>query len=179
VEVFQSSQASFNEPVPGITGASRISGCNGINSSDALQGADRVLASFADVLLSERDYFTKVCLQEFHESDGQPVSPRDSNRPMKFASHQGKGVFVENDAKGAPFRLATPAGTQTSLPISSNCKWRGTICVFGGGTAQGGRSKDNAELPEGYDSQSLCDWALASDISFHLAIAEEHRTRRL
>src|SRR5580704_14105114 len=32
-----------------------------------------------------------------------------------IASHQGKGVFVEDDARARPFRLATPAGTQPSL----------------------------------------------------------------
>src|ERR1700759_4891902 len=32
-----------------------------------------------------------------------------------IASHQGKGVFVEDDTKARPFRLATAEGTKSSL----------------------------------------------------------------
>src|ERR1700759_3047007 len=32
-----------------------------------------------------------------------------------IASHQGKGVFVEDDAKARTFRLATAEGTKSSL----------------------------------------------------------------
>lgn len=32
-----------------------------------------------------------------------------------IASHQGEGVFVENDAKARPFRISTPEGPQHSV----------------------------------------------------------------
>jgi DNA-binding FadR family transcriptional regulator len=91
------------------------------------------------------------------------------------ASHQGKGVFVENDARGRPFRLATPTGKQSSLlhifELRMAVEVQAAILA-----AQRRRPNDLKAmakcLKEMEPSRNPFEQALAADIAFHLAIAE-------
>lgn len=92
-----------------------------------------------------------------------------------IASHQGKGVFVESDAKARPFRLATSAGTQPSLRHIFELRMAVEM--------QAAVLAAERRRPSDLKAMSSClklmepttntfKRALESDIAFHLAIAE-------
>jgi DNA-binding FadR family transcriptional regulator len=92
-----------------------------------------------------------------------------------IASHQGKGVFVEGDAKARPFRLATAGGPQHS--IRHIFELRMAIEMQAASLAAERRTSNDLKamlscLKVMKPSQTSFEQALAADISFHLAIAE-------
>jgi GntR family transcriptional regulator, transcriptional repressor for pyruvate dehydrogenase complex len=91
------------------------------------------------------------------------------------ASHQGKGVFVENDARARPFRLASSTGKQSSL--LDIFELRMAVEVQAAILAAQRRKLSDLKamakcLKEMEPSRKPFKLALASDIAFHLAIAE-------
>jgi GntR family transcriptional regulator, transcriptional repressor for pyruvate dehydrogenase complex len=91
------------------------------------------------------------------------------------ASHQGKGVFVENDAKARPFRLASPTGKQSSLLHIFELRMAVEVqaAILAAERRKPSDLKAMAKcLKEMEPSRNPFEQALASDIAFHLAIAE-------
>ena len=91
-----------------------------------------------------------------------------------IASHQGKGVFVENDTKARPFRLATSAGTQPSL--RHIFELRMAVEMQAAVLAAERRRPSDLKAMSGClklmePTTNTFKRALESDISFHLAIA--------
>jgi DNA-binding FadR family transcriptional regulator len=92
-----------------------------------------------------------------------------------IASHQGKGVFVESDAKARPFRLATPAGSQPSL--RHIFELRMAVEMQAAVLAAERRRPSDLKAMSGClklmePTTNTFKRALESDIAFHLAIAE-------
>jgi GntR family transcriptional repressor for pyruvate dehydrogenase complex len=91
------------------------------------------------------------------------------------ASHQGKGVFVENDARARPFRLASPTGKQNSLLHIFELRMAVEVqaAILAAERRKLSDLKAMAKcLKDMQPSRSTFKQALASDIAFHLAIAE-------
>jgi GntR family transcriptional repressor for pyruvate dehydrogenase complex len=91
------------------------------------------------------------------------------------ASRQGKGVFVENDTRARPFRLASPTGKQNSLV--NIFELRMAVEVQAAFLAAQRRKLSDLKtmakcLKEMEPARKPFEQALASDIAFHLAIAE-------
>jgi DNA-binding FadR family transcriptional regulator len=89
------------------------------------------------------------------------------------ASHQGKGVFVEDDAKARPFRLG-PADPENSLAHIFELRIAVEVqaATLAARRRTAGDLKEMARcLKEMKPSRNSFDRALSSDISFHLAIA--------
>jgi len=92
-----------------------------------------------------------------------------------IASHQGKGVFVENDAKARPFRLAAAGEPQSSL--RHIFELRMAVEMQAASLAAERRTKADLKamlvcLKVMEPSKNSFEEALASDIAFHLAIAQ-------
>jgi DNA-binding FadR family transcriptional regulator len=92
-----------------------------------------------------------------------------------IASHQGKGVFVENDAKARPFRLATAGGPQSSL--RHIFELRMAVEMQAASLAAERRTASDLKtmracLKVMEPSKNSFEDALASDIAFHLSIAQ-------
>jgi DNA-binding FadR family transcriptional regulator len=92
-----------------------------------------------------------------------------------IASHQGKGVFVENDAKARPFRLSTPTGAQPSL--QHIFELRMAVEMQAAILAAERRRPSDLKAMSGClklmePSTNTFKRAVESDIAFHLAIAE-------
>lgn len=92
-----------------------------------------------------------------------------------IASHQGKGVFVENDIKARPFRLAVNGKTRSS--ISNIFELRMAIELQAASLAAERRTSGDlkamrAALKMMRPSNASFEKALAADIEFHLAIAK-------
>ena len=91
-----------------------------------------------------------------------------------IASHQGKGVFVEDDAKARPFRLATTEGSDRSLRHIFELRMGVELQAA---TIAAERRKP-ADLRAMLDclkqmepNKNSFEQALAADIAFHLSIA--------
>ncbi len=92
-----------------------------------------------------------------------------------IVSYQGKGVFVENDTKARPFRLATTEGKK--IPISYIFELRIAVEVQAASLAATRRTAADlrairAPLKLMQPGKASFETALAADIEFHLAIAE-------
>jgi DNA-binding FadR family transcriptional regulator len=92
-----------------------------------------------------------------------------------IASHQGKGVFVEDNAKARPFRLATAGESQGS--IRHIFELRMAVEMQAASLAAERRTRANLKAMQAClkvmePSHGSFEQALASDIAFHLAIAE-------
>lgn len=92
-----------------------------------------------------------------------------------IASHQGKGVFVENDAKARPFRLATAGEPQSSL--RHIFELRMAVEMQAASLAAERRTSTDLKsmlacLKVMEPSRHPFEEALASDIAFHLTIAK-------
>jgi DNA-binding FadR family transcriptional regulator len=92
-----------------------------------------------------------------------------------IVSYQGKGVFVENDTKARPFRLATTEGQQIS--VNYIFELRIAIEVQAASLAATRRTAADlrairAALKLMQPAKASFEKALAADIEFHLAIAE-------
>ena len=92
-----------------------------------------------------------------------------------IASHQGKGVFVEDDARARPFRLATAEGTKSSLRDIFELRM-GVEMQAATLAAERRRAGDLkamlACLKQMEPNKSSFEQALAADIVFHLTIAQ-------
>ncbi len=91
-----------------------------------------------------------------------------------IASRQGKGVFVENDAKARPFRLST-AGSPNAL--SHIFELRMGVEVQAAGLAAMRRTSRDLKQMQKYlkqmePSKNSFEQALTSDLAFHRSIAE-------
>src|ERR1700761_1622273 len=91
-----------------------------------------------------------------------------------IASHQGKGVFVEDDAKARPFRLATSEGSDRSLRHIFELRvgvelQAATIAAERRKPADLRAMQDCLKQME--PNKSSFEQALAADIAFHLSIA--------
>jgi len=88
-------------------------------------------------------------------------------------SHQGKGVFVEDDTKARPFRL-NPAGRQNSIvhifELRIAVEVQAAMLAAERRTLSDLRDMERC-LKEMQPSSGSFDKALAADIRFHLAIA--------
>lgn len=99
-----------------------------------------------------------------------------------IASHQGKGVFVENDAKARPFRLISSAGEQNSIlqifELRQGVEVQAAILA-----AERRKPRDLVVMEKclqrmkpspGQKKQARAsfDKALSSDLEFHRAIAK-------
>lgn len=89
-------------------------------------------------------------------------------------SHQGKGVFVEDDARARPFRLAGGAGSSNSLRHIFELRMGFEIQA----AALAAEKRKPADLKAMSDclkqmvpNKNSFEQALASDIAFHLSIA--------
>lgn len=92
-----------------------------------------------------------------------------------IASHQGKGVFVEDNAKARPFRLATAGESQSS--IRHIFELRMAVEMQAASLAAERRTRANLKAMQAClkvmkPSHGSFEQALASDIAFHLAVAE-------
>lgn len=92
-----------------------------------------------------------------------------------IASHQGKGVFVEDNAKARPFRLAAPGESQSSL--RHIFELRMAVEMQAASLAAERRTRADLKAMQAClkvmePSRGTFEQALASDIAFHLAIAE-------
>ena len=90
------------------------------------------------------------------------------------ASHQGKGVFVEDDAKARPFRLATAEGSNSSLRHIFELRM-GVEMQAATLAAENRKPSDLRALLDCLmqmePNKNSFEQALASDIAFHLSIA--------
>lgn len=91
-----------------------------------------------------------------------------------IASHQGKGVFVENDTKARPFRLALPTGKKHSL--AHIFELRTAVEVQAARLAAERRKNSDLKamikcLKLMEPSRNSFEQALAADIDFHMTIA--------
>src|SRR6201996_1289584 len=91
-----------------------------------------------------------------------------------IASHQGKGVFVEDDTKARPFRLATAAGAQPSL--RDIFELRMAVEMQAAVLAAERRRPSDLKAMSGClkfmePAANTFKRALEADIAFHLAIA--------
>ncbi|MEH2483393.1 GntR family transcriptional repressor for pyruvate dehydrogenase complex [Nitrobacteraceae bacterium AZCC 2146] len=94
------------------------------------------------------------------------------------ASRQGKGVFVPNDTKARPFRLALGSGTQLSL--TDIFELRMGVEVQAASLAAERRTTRDLNLMARYlkvmePARKPFAEALAADLAFHRAIAEATR----
>ena len=92
-----------------------------------------------------------------------------------IASHQGKGVFVENDAKARPFRLATAGEPQSWL--RHIFELRMAVEMQAASLAAERRTSTDLKsmlacLKVMEPARHSFEEALASDIAFHLTIAK-------
>jgi DNA-binding FadR family transcriptional regulator len=91
-----------------------------------------------------------------------------------IASHQGKGVFVEDDAKARPFRLATVEGSDRSLRHIFELRM-GVELQAATLAAERRKPSDLRAmldcLKQMEPNKNSFEQALASDIAFHLSIA--------
>jgi GntR family transcriptional regulator, transcriptional repressor for pyruvate dehydrogenase complex len=91
------------------------------------------------------------------------------------ASRQGKGVFVEHDARARPFRLASPTGKENSLLHIFELRMAVEVqaAILAAERRKPSDLKAIAKcLKEMEPSRNSFEQALTSDIGFHLAIAE-------
>jgi GntR family transcriptional regulator, transcriptional repressor for pyruvate dehydrogenase complex len=89
------------------------------------------------------------------------------------AAHQGKGVFVEDDAKARPFRLAPP-GRQSALEHIFELRIAVEVqaAILAAHRRTSSDLKQMAKcLKRMEPSHNSFDGALSSDIDFHLSIA--------
>ncbi|HZP78320.1 MAG TPA: FadR/GntR family transcriptional regulator [Pseudolabrys sp.] len=91
------------------------------------------------------------------------------------ASHQGKGVFVEDDAKARPFRLGTAEGAKSSL--RHIFELRMGVEMLAATLATERRTAADLKamlacLKQMEPNKNSFEQALASDIAFHLRIAQ-------
>jgi GntR family transcriptional regulator, transcriptional repressor for pyruvate dehydrogenase complex len=91
-----------------------------------------------------------------------------------IASHQGKGVFVEDDARARPFRLATAEGVRSSLRHIFELR----MGVEMQAATLAAERRKPADLKAMLDclkqmepNKNSFEQALSSDIAFHLTIA--------
>ena len=92
-----------------------------------------------------------------------------------IASHQGKGVFVEDDAKARPFRLATAEGTKSSLRHIFELRMGVEMqaATLAAERRKAGDLKAMLDcLKQMEPNKSSFEQALAADIAFHLTIAQ-------
>ena len=92
-----------------------------------------------------------------------------------IASHQGKGVFVEDDARARPFRLAMAEGTKRSLRDIFELRMGVEMqaATLAAERRRGGDLKAMlACLRQMEPNKSSFEQALAADIVFHLTIAQ-------
>lgn len=91
------------------------------------------------------------------------------------ASHQGKGVFVEDDAKARPFRLATGEGSKHALRHIFELRM-GVELQAATLAAERRRPSDLKAmqdcLKQMEPNKNSFEKALAADIAFHLTIAQ-------
>jgi GntR family transcriptional repressor for pyruvate dehydrogenase complex len=90
-----------------------------------------------------------------------------------IATHQGKGVFVEDDAKARPFRLAPP-GRQSALEHIFELRIAVEVqaAILAAHRRTSSDLKQMAKcLKRMEPASSSFDAALSSDIAFHLSIA--------
>ena len=91
------------------------------------------------------------------------------------ASHQGKGVFVEDDARARPFRLAMAEGTKRSLRDIFELRMGVEMqaATLAAERRRAGELKAMlACLKQMEPNKSSFEQALAADIVFHLTIAQ-------
>src|ERR1700742_2911063 len=91
------------------------------------------------------------------------------------ASHQGKGVFVEEDAKARPFRLSTMEGRMSSLRHIFELRM-GVEMQAATLAAERRKATDLKAmlrcLKQMEPNKNSFEQALAADIAFHLKIAQ-------
>src|ERR1700730_6980003 len=104
---------------------------------------------------------------------------RESRSRLKsdglVASHQGKGVFVEDDARARPFRLATTVDAKSSLRHIFELRM-GVEMQAATLAAERRKAGDLKAmlgcLKQMETNKSSCGQDLAADIAFHLTIAQ-------
>jgi GntR family transcriptional regulator, transcriptional repressor for pyruvate dehydrogenase complex len=91
------------------------------------------------------------------------------------ASHQGKGVFVEDDAKARPFRLATADGAGNSLrhifELRMGVEMQAATLAAERRNAHDLKAMSDC-LRQMEPNHNSFEQALAADIAFHLTIAQ-------
>jgi GntR family transcriptional repressor for pyruvate dehydrogenase complex len=117
--------------------------------------------------------------KELSESFGVSITViRESLSRLKsdglVASHQGKGVFVEDDARARPFRLATAEDTKSSLrhifELRMGVEIQAATLAAERRTASDLKAMGDC-LRQMEPNKSTFERALAADIAFHLTIA--------
>jgi GntR family transcriptional regulator, transcriptional repressor for pyruvate dehydrogenase complex len=117
--------------------------------------------------------------KELSESFGVSITViRESLSRLKsdglVASHQGKGVFVEDDARARPFRLATAEDTKSSLrhifELRMGVEIQAATLAAERRTASDLKAMGDC-LRQMEPNKSPFEQALAADIAFHLTIA--------
>src|ERR1700742_5054135 len=92
-----------------------------------------------------------------------------------IASHQGKGVFVEDDARARPFRLATATGNTSSLRHIFELRMGVEMqaATLAAERRKAGDMKAMLDcLKQMEPNRNGFEQALAADIAFHLTIAQ-------
>ncbi len=149
-------------------------------SSISISLTDRITAALHDDIVNGK-YEPGRQLpsgRELSESFGVSITViREALSRLKsdglVAPHQGKGVFVEDDAKARPFRLALP-GRQTSLEhiFELRIAVEAQAAVLAAHRRTSRDLKEMAKCLKAMEpSRNPFDRALLSDIDFHLAIA--------